>query len=271
MREERITLLVKKADFETYRTLKDKNIYPLVVETDNNAFDDNAYCKDGNLYKLKIQFLKSHYWTRARQNKSFAKDILEFENGNKFIILNPVEAFETENNKDGFVVDTPLVEDTFLSLENLLYHIGIGIKKENVEQSREKVRIYSEVADFHSYEIMRLNKTLPMVVILTEYEAKMASVLFDGLYTKSNTTPDGKSIMTLNLSLLNKMIIEGKIELEGIKFENGEVHKVDKIFGRDYGSLETLSVVEKEIDGIKYVKKFLENKTSNQSGTNGKE
>lgn len=262
MRENKIIVLVDKVDFETYKNLKKDNIYPLVVEADGfDMYNDEAYKKDENIYTLKIQFLKSHYWRRANQAKgiSFEKDIIKVQSdGTIFEIINPIEAAETEYNQDGFIVNYPLSAQAFISLNCLIE--WIGIRNKNDWEIKEGETIYSEIADFHSYEIMRSNKVLPIAVVLTEFQSKLVSIPFDGLYNKANIAY-GKCIMTLDLTLLNKMVIDGRIKLKGIKLEDGNVYKINRILAPDSdNSLGTLSLEEQELDIMRYTKKLLEPK-----------
>lgn len=126
------------------------------------------------------------------------------------------------------------------------------------DEEIEKVTITSSVADFHSYKNMRNNHELPMVVVLTETQS------IDELYIKTNIEYKGKRVMTLNLTLIEKMIAEDRIELEGFKSKDGEVHKIDKMLGGDYDSLGTLSVGKQEIDVKKCAEKLLEQNDSNE-------
>ena len=118
MKENKITVLVEKVNYEKFRELRKENIYPLIVETNFlDIFESKEYLKDGNLYKLKIQYLKSHCWKRTCKNKGFnyEKDVLAYNDGTKFNVLTPVEAFERQDNQEGIIVSNDLGE-SFISM-----------------------------------------------------------------------------------------------------------------------------------------------------------
>lgn len=265
----KITILVEKVDVDKYRALKKENIYPLIVEKSFleifNALDAKGYYKEDNLYKLKIEFLKEQFWRRTCQNKGFdcEKDIIDYNDGMKHEILAYLNESESPSKKDSIVISTDYGKD-FITMEEL-YNRALGIKslkiqKEVQNEDNEKVTIIQEVADFHSYNIMRANQTLPLVIILTEYENRVVSFPFDGLFIKTNLVQDNKIVLTLDLRRLKKMIAEGKIELAGIKLEDGKVHKVDSLFGGDYDSFGSFTIGERKEEIKELTKKLLKPK-----------
>ncbi len=261
MKENKITVLVEKVNYEKFRELRKENIYPLIVETNFlDIFESKEYLKDGNLYKLKIQYLKSHCWKRTCKNKGFnyEKDVLAYNDGTKFNVLTPVEAFERQDNQEGIIVSNDLGE-SFISMESL-YNKALGMKKEVQEDDKEKVTVYKEVADFHSYQIMKSNSILPLVVVLTDFESQVVKFPFDGLYIKANLDYDKRDVLTLDLRILKKLTSESKIELEGIKLDDGVIHKIDNMFGGDYDSLRTFSIDGQKEEIMRLTKKLLEPK-----------
>lgn len=277
MMEQRITVLVDKVNYEEFKDLKSKNIYPLIVETDFlDIFESKEYYKEGNLYKLKIQYLKSHCWKRTCQNKGFdyEKDILDYNDGNKFDILTPIEAYENKDNQEGIIVSNSLGE-AFVSMEELCNR-ALEIENKNEEKNnevrkdnKENVIIVSRVADLHDYEIMRGNKALPLVIVLTELQMRIISLPFDGLYIKTTLVHNNRDVFILDLMILKQMIATGKIELEGIRLEDGKVHKVDSVFGGDYASWGSFNIGERKEEVMELTKKLLEPKEfkTSQTGT----
>lgn len=275
MKEKKITILVKKVNKDEYKDLMSMDIYPLVVETDFlDIFEAKPYYKDGNLYKLKIQFLKSHCWKRTCQNKGFDydKDKLNYNNGTEFDILTPVEAYERKDNQEGIIVSNSLGE-TFISMEEL-YNRALGIENRNEvnnnevrKDSKENVTIIPRIANLYEYEIMRGNKALPLVIVLTELQSRIISLPFDGLYIKTNLIHNNRSVFTLDLMMLKQMLAEDKIKLEGIILEDGKIHKVDYMFGGDYDSFESFIVGERKEEVMELTKKLLEPKEFKSSQT----
>ncbi len=257
----KITILVKKVNIEEYKELKSKNVYPLIIETNFlDIFDAKGYYKEGNLYKLKIEFLKEQFWHRTCQNKGFNidKDVLDFDDSTCFDIFSYLLENESPSKEEGLVLSTESGQE-FITMEDL-YNKALGIQKEVQEDDKEKVRIYKEVADFRSYDIMRKNGILPLVIVLTEYENRIVSYPFDDLYIKTPINHDGKIVLSLEMRNLKGMIAEGKIELNGIKLEDGKVYKLDEMLGGDYGSLGLFSVGEQKEDIMALTKKLLEPK-----------
>ncbi len=261
MKENKITVLVEKVNYDKFRELRKENIYPLIVETNFlDIFESKEYLKDGNLYKLKIQYLKSHCWKRTCKNKGFnyEKDVLAYNDGTKFNILTPVEAFERQDKQEGIIVSNDLGE-SFISMEEL-YDKALGMKKEIQEDDKEKATIYKEVADFRTYQIMKSNSVLPLVVVLTDFESQVVKFPFDGIYIKTNLDYDKRIVLTLDLRILKKLISESKIELEGIKLDDGVVYKIDSMFGGDYDSFGTFTIGDKKEEILTLSKKLLEPK-----------
>lgn len=275
MKEKKITILVKKVNKDEYKDLMSMDIYPLVVETDFlDIFEAKPYYKDGNLYKLKIQFLKSHCWKRTCQNKGFDydKDKLNYNNGTEFDILTPVEAYERKDNQEGIIVSNSLGE-TFISMDEL-YNRALGIENRNEvnnnevrKDNKENVTIIPRIANLYEYEIMRGNKALPLVIVLTELQSRIISLPFDGLYIKTNLIHNNRSVFTLDLMMLKQMLAEDKIELEGIILEDGKIHKVDYMFGGDYDSFGSFIVGERKEEVMELTKKLLEPKEFKSSQT----
>lgn len=275
MKEKKITVLVEKVNVERYRELKREGIYPLIVETDFlDIFEAKEYYKESNLYKLKIEFLKEHCWRRTCKNKGidYEKDVLEFADNSKCDILKPVEALETESKEDGIVVKSPIGEN-FISMEKL-YNRALGMENKNEEKNnevrkdnKENIIIVSRVANLDEYEIMRGNKSLPLVIVLTELQSRIISIPFDGLYIKTNLVHNNRSVFTLDLMMLKQMIATGKIDLEGIRLEDGKVHKIDNLFGGDYDSLGSFAVGERKEEVMELTKKLLEPKEIKASQT----
>lgn len=282
MKEKKITILVDKVDVGRYRELKRENIYPLIVEADFlDIFDAKEYYKEGNLYKLKIECLKERLWRRTCQNKDFVfdKDIIDYNDGTRFDVFAYLLDIESPNKEEGVVLSTELGKN-FISMEEL-YNRALGIDKENEEKNsevrkdnKENVIIVPRVANLGEYEIMRGNNSLPLVIVLTELQSRIISLPFDGLYIKTNLVHNNRSVFTLDLMAVKKMIIEGKIELKGIKLEDGEIYKVDNIFGGDYDSLGSFNIGKRKEEVMELTKKLLESKElpkSNNSGPKAEE
>lgn len=275
MKEKKITILVKKVNKDEYKDLMSMDIYPLVVETDFlDIFEAKPYYKDGNLFKLKIEFLKEQFWKRTCQNKGFDydKDKLNYNNGTEFDILTPVEAYERKDNQEGIIVSNSLGE-TFISMEEL-YNRALGIENRNEvnnnevrKDSKENVTIIPRIANLYEYEIMRGNEALPLVIVLTELQSRIISLPFDGFYIKTNLIHNNRSVFTLDLMMLKQMLAEGKIELEGIILEDGKIHKVDYMFGGDYDSFGSFIVGERKEEVMELTKKLLEPKEFKSSQT----
>lgn len=261
MKEKKITVLVEKVDVERYRELKREGIYPLIVETDFlDIFEAKPYYKDGNLYKLKIEFLKERLWKRTCQNKDFIfdNDIMELNDRTRFNVFAYLLDIESPNKEEGVVLSTELGND-FVSMEEL-YNRALGINSDISFKEAEDVTIVTRVASLTEYENMKKNNTLPLVIVLTEFQSRVISLPFDGLYIKTSLDKDNKEVFVLELRMLKKKINEESMRLVGIKFKNGEVHKVDNMYGGDYNSLGSFTVGNRKEEVAELIKKLLENK-----------
>lgn len=277
MKEKKITVLVEKVDAERYRELKKENVYPLIIETDFlDIFEAKEYYKEGNLYKLKIEFLKERLWRRTCQNKGFTfdKDIIDYNDGTRFDVFAYLLDIESPNKEEGIVLSTEL-GNNFISMEEL-YNRALRIENKNEEKNnevrkdnKENVVIIPRVANLCEYEIMRGNKSLPLVIVLTELQSRIISLPFDGLYLKTILVHNNRDVFILDLMMLKQMIATGKIELGGIRLEDGKVHKVDSVFGGDYDSWGSFNIGERKEEVMELTKKLLEPKEfkTSQTGT----